>query len=328
MTKQTQDKIVIYKDTSGPQVEVRLGSGNIWLSQAQIAALFDTDRTSITRHLNNILKSGELVEKSNVQFLHIAGSDRPVKFYNLDFIISVGYRVNSKRATQFRQWATKRLRELVLKGYVIETKRLKDRAEVRLRELEDAIKLFRQAVMSKRLAGYERELLNIINDYTDTWITLNRYDNRSLKIEKVTKKALVRLDYAAVKQNIVRFKERLQKAGEATELFGKEVGEKLRSALGAIHQTFDAVDVYPSVEEKAAHLLYFVIKDHPFADGNKRIGSLLFLFYLVENRALYNKKGERKIESSALTTLALLVAESRPEQKDIMVKLIVNLINN
>ncbi len=180
---------------------------------------------------------------------------------------------------------------------------------------------------SKRLEGYEKELLNIITDYANTWFVLNQYDKGELSVEDVSKKKAVVLNYPEIQKSIAKFKERLMVKKEAGTLFGQEVGGKFQGVLGSINQTFSGKDLYPSIEEKAAHLLYFAIKDHPFADGNKRIGSLLFLLYLVENRYLLNKRGERKINDSALAALALLIAESKPDQKEVMVKLVVNLIN-
>ena len=297
------------------------------MTQAQISELFKTDRTSISKHVRNIIKSAELSEKSNVQNLHIANSDKPVKFYNLDFIISVGYRVNSTRATQFRIWATQKLRDYIIKGFVVNEKQLPEAHVAKLKELETAHKLIQQALESKRSEGYERELLNIITDYANTWFVLNLYDEQKLRIEKVSDRKSKGLNYDEVLRNIKRFRARLQAQKQATDLFGVEVSHKLASVIGSIDQTYGGQPLYKSLEEKAAHLLYFVIKDHPFVDGNKRIGSLLFLLYLIQNHIFYNRRGERKINDIALVALALLIAESKPAQKDIMVKLVVNLIN-
>jgi len=325
----TQDKgeIIIYRAPEGPEIQVRLKNETIWMTQAQISELFKTDRTSISKHVRNIIKSAELSEKSNVQNLHIANSDKPVKFYNLDFIISVGYRVNSTRATQFRIWATQKLRDYIIKGFVVNEKQLPEAHVAKLKELETAHKLIQQALESKRSEGYERELLNIITDYANTWFVLNLYDEQKLRIEKVSDRKSKGLNYDEVLRNIKRFRARLQAQKQATDLFGVEVSHKLASVIGSIDQTYGGQPLYKSLEEKAAHLLYFVIKDHPFVDGNKRIGSLLFLLYLIQNHIFYNRRGERKINDIALVALALLIAESKPAQKDIMVKLVVNLIN-
>jgi prophage maintenance system killer protein len=334
MTEETKKgEIVIYKDSQGPELQVKMDGDTVWMTQAQISELFQTDRTSITRHIRNILQTGELIasnstlKQANVQKMHI-GLDKPTIFYNLDMIISVGYKVNSKRATQFRIWATNRLKDYLLKGFAINEKRLKhlDDLQVKLKELESAHKLIQGALTSKRLEGYEKELLRIITDYADTWFLLNQYDKGDLSFEGVSKKPGPVLNYESLQKSITRFKERLMAKKEAGTLFGEEVSHKFKAVLGNINQTFGGKELYPSLEEKAAHLLYFLIKDHPFADGNKRIGALTFLLYLVENNFLYDKRGERKINDNTLTALALLIAESNPKDKDVMTKLVVNLI--
>jgi prophage maintenance system killer protein len=301
----------------------------LWLTQAQISELFGTKRPAVTKHLGNIFNSAELSEKSVCSILeHTAGDGKKykVQYYNLDAIIAVGYRVNSKRATQFRVWATRTLREYLLKGYVLDKARLES-TQAQIKELEGAVKLLQGAVESRRLEGYEKELLKIITDYTDTWVLLNKYDHDELVIENTTKKAVYALSYESVTKAIAQFKDRLLRKGEASDIFGQESGHKLEGLLGSIEQTWQGKPLYESLEEKAAHLLYFAIKDHPFVDGNKRIGSLLFLLYLIENHALYNRRGERKVNDNALVALALLVAESKPAQKEVMIKLIVNIIN-
>lgn len=305
----------------------------VWLSLQQMATLFGRDKSVISRHINNIYKEAELSQKATVAkyaTVQVEGGrniEREIEYYNLDVIISVGYRVNSKRGVQFRIWATQRLREYIVKGFVVNEKRLKEDTQNSMKELEGAVKLLQGAMQSERLAGYEKELLKIITDYTETWVLLNKYDHDGLLIENTTKKTTYRLEYEQITKSIAQFKKRLVSRGEASELFGVESGEKLQGLLGSIEQTFAGKDLYPSLEEKAAHLLYFAIKDHPFVDGNKRIGSLMFLLFLIRNHALYNKHGERKLNDNALAALALLIAESKPEQKEIMVKLVVNLIN-
>ncbi|OGE77915.1 MAG: hypothetical protein A2751_02625 [Candidatus Doudnabacteria bacterium RIFCSPHIGHO2_01_FULL_46_14] len=323
-------EIIIYKAATGPEIQVKLENDTVWLSQKQIAGLFGTERSVITKHLRNIFKTAELSQNSVCAFFaHTAADGKTYKtqYYNLDAVISVGYRVNSKLATEFRIWATQRLRDYIIKGFVINEKRLPEAHVTKLKELETAHKLIQQALESKRSKGYERELLNIISDYANTWFVLNLYDEQKLKIENVTEKKSRGLVYDEVLGNIKKFRARLQAQKQATDLFGVEVSHKLSSIVGGIEQTFGGKSLYKSLEEKAAHLLYFVIKDHPFVDGNKRIGSLLFLLYLIQNHMFYNRRGERKINDTALVALALLIAESKPEQKDIMVKLVVNLIN-
>jgi len=323
-------EIVIYKAPGGPELKVSFQNESLWLTQAQISELFQTDRTSIGRHLQNVFKTAELREDSVcAKIAHTAqdGKTYRVSYYNLDAIIAVGYRVNSKRATEFRIWATSKLRDYILKGFAVNQERLKDRkGQESLKEYEKAISLLQAAVENRRLEGYEKELLNIILDYSKTWIILNKYDEQKLIIENVTKKS-VALKYEKVKKSIDQFRTRLFKdAKRGSDLFGKEVSNKLEALLGNIEQTFDGKPLYASFEEKAAHLLYFAIKDHPFADGNKRIGALLFILYLVENHRVYNKKGERFISENALTALAILIAESRPDHKEVMVKVVANMI--
>lgn len=331
--QETKGEIAIYKSLEGPEVKVTLANETVWLTQAQMAELFDKDVRTVNEHVKNIIKTAELSQNQTIRKFRIVQIEgkkqvaREVNYYNLDMIISVGYRVNSKRGTQFRIWATQQLRNYILKGYAINARRLKEGQVSKLKELETAHKLIQQALESKRSEGYERELLRIINDYANTWFVLNLYDEDKLKIENVSAKSGASLDYEDVVKNIARFKHRLVSQKQATEIFGQEVGEKLKALLGNLEQTFAGLPVYQSLEEKAAHLLYFAIKDHPFVDGNKRIGSLLFLFYLIENHIFYNRRGERKINDSALAALSLLIAESKPAQKEVMVKLVVNLIN-
>ena len=327
---QPKGEIVIYRSPEGPEVKVTFQDESVWLMQKEIAELFGTQRPAITKHLRNIYKSSELSEKSVCSILEHTAKDGKIyktQYYNLDAIIAVGYRVNSKRATNFRIWATKTLREYVTRGFVLNEKRLKEARTAKLKELESAVKLLQGAAESNRLRGYEGDLLKIITDYTSTWLLLNKYDQGQLEIENVTTKLASPLAYDEAMKAVASFGKRLIVQKQAGEIFGKEYEGKFKAILGSINQAFGGQDLYRSVEEKAAHLLYLTIKDHPFVDGNKRIGSLMFLLFLIENRYLFNRKGERKITDNTLAALSLLVAESRPEQKDVMIKLIVNLIN-
>ena len=217
--QENKGEIVIYKAEAGPELRVSFHDETVWMTQADISELFQTDRSSITKHIKNIVKSGELVEKSNVQNLHIANSDKPVKFYNLDFILSVGYRVNSKRATQFRIWATQKLRDYLIKGFVINEQRLPEAHVAKLKELEIAHKLIQQALESYRAEGYERELLKIITDYANTWFVLNLYDEQKLAISNVSERKGRALVYEEVLKNIKRFRESLKNAKQTTHLF-------------------------------------------------------------------------------------------------------------
>ncbi len=336
MSEETKKgEIVIYKASEGPELQVQMDGETVWLSQAQMATLFQKNVDTVSLHIRNIYKEKELdlvktsLKQANTSNPRI-GLNKPITYYNLDVIISVGYRVKSKNGTQFRIWATNRLKDYIVKGFAINEKRLKelDSLKVQLRELEGAHKLIQGALASRRLEGYEKELLRIITDYADTWFLLNQYDKGELNTESLSKKEGEALNYESIKTSIVRFKERLAAKKEAGSLFGEEVGNKFKAVLGSINQTYGGKNLYPSIEEKAAHLLYFCIKDHPFADGNKRIGSLTFLLYLVENNFLYDKKGERKINDNTLTALALLIAESEPKDKEVMVRLVANLLKN
>ncbi|HEX9503078.1 MAG TPA: RhuM family protein [Patescibacteria group bacterium] len=329
--QENNGEIIIYKGEQTPEIRVSLVDDSVWLSQSQIAELFDRNIPTVNEHIKHVYKTGELSQNSVTRKFRITAKDGKtynVEHYNLDMIISVGYRVNSKRGTQFRIWATQRLRDFLLKGYLVNEKRLQENQQLKLKELQQAVGLMQEALGVKRLEGYEKELLNIITDYTNTWITLNQFDSGSLSLEQVNKKKEIKYpDYDQVKKAVERFKVRLMKDAAASELFGSEVNKKLAQVLGNLGHTFGGKDLYPSLDEKAAHLLYFAVKDHPFVDGNKRIGALLFLLFLINNNYLLNKKGEKKINDSALTALTLLVAESKPSQKDVMIRLIVNLIN-
>lgn len=305
-------------ETENKQVTVRLEGETVWLSQEQMASLFERERSVISKHLRNVFADGELDEKSNVQNLHIAGSDKPTRFYNLDVIISIGYRVNSKRGVRFRQWATRVLREHLSDGYSLNATRLAERG---LDEARQAIELLARSLADPALiSDTGREFIGLIAGYAKTWHLLLKYDEDGLQLPAACQPARGILDYATARRALDDLKASLHACGEATDLFAREHGESLHGILGSIEQTMFGEPLYPSREEKAAHLFYFVIKDHPFADGNKRSGAFLLLLYLRQEAM------PSSINPAALTALTLLVAESRPQNKDLMIRLIVNLL--
>ncbi len=317
-------QIIIYKGKKGPEIEVRIKKETVWLNQAQISRLFDTERSVITKHLKNIFNSGELKEKSNVQKMHIPFSDKPANFYNLDAIISIGYRVNSKRATQFRIWATKTLKNHLLKGYTINESRLLKQAE-HLRELQSAISFLQEKSGHGLLENQGQEILKLLANYSKSLSLLEQYDKRRLKVP-TGKKAKLILTYEQAKNIICSLKNELLAKREASEFFGAETDKKLEGIIKNLYQTFGGKELYKTIEEKAAHLLYLIIKDHPFVDGNKRIASFLFVYYLDKNVYLHKDSGERKINDNALVVLALLIAASNPKEKDAMTRIIMNLL--
>ncbi|MCX6784785.1 MAG: virulence protein RhuM/Fic/DOC family protein [Candidatus Komeilibacteria bacterium] len=330
MKKQENQAVVIYQAKSGA-LEFRgdFKRDTIWASQAQIAKVFGIERSVVTKHINNVLKDKEIDKKSNVQKLHIATSDKPISFYSLDVILSVGYRINSAKAIEFRIWATKILKKHLLDGYTINEKRLKENRNFKLKEMEKAVGLLQRVMSVKQLNTIESQgLLKVITDYTQTWVLLQQYDEGKLCLPKATNKVLSALDYEESKKSFQQLKFELRSKKEASDLFGQERGQAFQGIIGNLYQTFGGKDVYPSLEEKAAHLLYFVIKDHPFVDGNKRIGSFLFILFLVKNNYLLNKKGERKINNNALVALALLIAESDPKEKEVIITVVTNLLVN
>ncbi|SFJ65844.1 Fic/DOC family protein [Desulfomicrobium apsheronum] len=315
-------EISIYQTESGA-VEVRLEQDTVWLNQAQMVALFGRDQSVISRHIGNIFKEGELVRESNMQKMHIANSDKPVEFFNLDVIISVGYRVKSVQGTRFRQWATRTLREHLTQGYTLNRQRL----EANARELEAALLLVRKAVHSPNLqidAG--RGLIEIITRYAQTFLLLQRYDEGLLtEPVQLPGGALPTLDTA--RALVAGLKADLMARGEATSLFAQERGDAFAALLGNLDQTVFGEPAYPSVEAKAAHLLYFVIKNHPFADGNKRCGAFLFVEFLSRNGRLLGADGAPVLNDIGLAALALLVAESAPAQKETIIRLIMNMLS-
>ncbi len=328
MSEIKRGEIVIYQTPDKKvKIDVSLENETIWLTQAQIALLFGVNRPAVTKHLKNILKEKELDEKSVCSILeHTAqdGKKYKTQFYNLDAIISVGYRVNSKRATQFRIWATNTLKNYLVKGYAINEKRLLE-AQNKFKELQTAIDFLKKKSGNELMVGQEQEILNLLADYSKTLTLLEQYDTEKIPLAKQGKGKFV-LDYSVAEKIIAGVKKELAEKKEASELFGQDNGEKLKGIVGNIYQTFDKKELYPSIEEKAAHLLYFIIKDHPFVDGNKRIASFLFIYFLDKNNYLYKESGEKKINDNALVALALLIAVSDMSEKEKLIKIITNLL--
>ncbi len=326
----SKGEIVIYQ-TSKKEVElkVRLEKETVWLDAHQMAWVFDVNRPAIVKHINNIYKTGELDKKSTCSILEQVAADgkiRKMNLYNLDAIISVGYRVNSRRATQFRIWATNVLKQHILQGYTINQERLLETRE-KFKELQNTIAFLENKVGNKQLKGQEREILDLLANYSKTLRLLEQYDKGKLSLIKTEKGRFV-LKYEDATPVIREIKTELIAKKEASGLFGQESEEKFKAILGNIQQTFGGKELYPSLEEKAAHLLYFIIKDHPFVDGNKRIGSFLFVYFLDRNDYLFRKTGERKVNDNALTTLALLIAVSDPKDKDVLIKIVTNLLSD
>ena len=315
-------EVIIYKAKDGHiELDINLAGETVWLTQQQIADLFGTKRPAITKHLKNIFNSEELIESSvssKMERTAADGKSYQTKFYNLDTIVSVGYRVNSHQATEFRIWATEVLKNHLIHGYTTNEKRL---SELGVKELQQTINLLEKTLVNNELVNeVGAETIQIIIGYAKTWELLLAYDEDKLMLPEKGKPALSALNYSAALEAIKSLKSDLASRKEATALFGQERDKGLESILNNIEQTFDQMPLYPSAEERAAHLLYFVIKDHPFVDGNKRISCLMFLLYLRQQNISI------KINENGLVALALLIAESNPVQKDLMVRLVVNLL--
>jgi prophage maintenance system killer protein len=291
-----------------------------------MASLFGRDKSVIFRHLYKIFSEGELKRDSVVAKNATTGPDGKVyqvEYFNLDVIISVGYRVKSIRGTQFRIWANQVLKEYLVKGYTIDKKRLQDQSR-QLEELKQTVKLLGNVIESKALNSEEATgLLKVVTDYAYALDVLDKYDHQELEIGSTTREELFQITYPDAMKAIRGLKEKFG----GSMLFGNEKDESFQGSLAAIYQTFGKKDLYPSVEEKAANLLYFVIKNHSFSDGNKRIAAFLFVWFLEKNNILYRPDGTKKIADNALVALTLMIAESRPDEKDMMIKVVVNLIN-
>ena len=326
MTENLNDKIIIYQSEDGKtQLDVKLEGETVWLTQKQIAELFGTKRPAITKHLKNIYASEELIEESTCSILEHMGNDGRqsynTKYYNLDAILSVGYRVNSKNATRFRQWANSVLKQYLVKGYAINENIRKHQ----IAELRQLIQVLGRAIQQQpaKTTDESNALFDVVVDYTYALDTLDNYDYQRLHISKTTKEE----PFHATYENAMHEIDVLRQKFGGSVLFGNEKDESFKSSIGQIYQTFDGTELYPSVEEKAAMLLYLVTKNHSFSDGNKRIAATLFLWFMNNNAILYRPDGTKRIADNTLVALTLMIAESKTEEKDIMVKVVVNLIN-
>ena len=317
--------IVIYQAVDGQtELEVHLEGETVWLSQAQMAELFDRDRTVIGKHISNIYREKELDRDTTcAKFAHMGNETDQLyetTLYSLDVIISVGYRVKSHRGTQFRMWANKVLKEYLIKGYAVNSNVQVEQLE----ELKRTIAIMRNVILEKSVSKSEAlGLLRVISDFAYGLDTLDRYDYQQLEISDTTVEEIYRATYSSAKEALQTLKEKFG----ASELFGREKDESFRSTMGAIYQTFNGKDLYPSVEEKAANLLYLTVKNHSFSDGNKRIAAFLFLWFLEKNGILYREDGSRLLDNNTLVALTLMIAQSRTEEKAVMTKVVVNLIN-
>ena len=317
-----ENQIVIYQTEDGQtKIDVRLENETVWLNTNQMSWLFEREESNIRRHIINVFKEGELPRENNVHFLHVNGVKKPVPFYNLDVIISVGYRVKSQRGVQFRQWANKVLKEYLIKGYVVNERIRRHQ----IGELRQLVGMLGRTIQNQPLLSNDETnaLFEVVTDYTYALDTLDNYDYQRLTIEKTTKEESFHATYENAMAEINQLREKFG----GSVLFGNEKDDSFKSSIGQIYQTFGGVELYPSVEEKAATLLYLVTKNHSFSDGNKRIAATLFLWFLNNNGILYREDGSKRLADNTLVALTLMIAESKPEEKDVMVKVVVNLIN-
>ena len=316
--KTKNNNIAVYQAKNGA-IELRADSKmeTVWATQAQIAEIFDIERSVITKHINNIIKIGEINEKSNVQKMHIANSDKPVSFYSLDIILSIGYRANSGKAIEFRKWANKILRQHITKGYTVNPVMIKNNYQQFLKAIDDIKKL---VPVDSNIDN--TSILELVTAFADTWLSLDAYDKDNLVVKGKTKKQVI-LTVGQLNKFLGEFKKELVKKGEATDIFGIEVRKDVVSGIiGNVIQSFGGQALYPTVEEKAAHLLYFMVKNHPFIDGNKRSGAFAFVWFLKKAGLLERSK----ITPPALTALTLFIAESDPKNKERMIKIVLQLL--
>lgn len=317
-------KIVIYQTKDGKtSIDVKLENETVWLTLSQITELFDRDKSVVSRHISNVFREGELDRNSVVAKNATTASDGKiyqVEYFNLDVIISVGYRVKSQRGTQFRIWANKILKDYLIKGYAI-NQQVK---AAQLADLKSTVRLLSNVIEHKQLTLDEANgLLRVITDYTYGLDTLDKYDYQQLEVDSTTPTEEFRATYEEAMEAI----QLLQKKFGSSDLFGNEKDQSFKSSINTIYQTFGGEELYPSIEEKAAMLFYLVVKNHSFSDGNKRIAAFLFLWFLEKNGILYKSDGSKLIGNNTLVALTLMIAESRTEEKDVMVKVVINLIN-
>lgn len=322
MTENLNNKIIIYQSEDGKtQLDVKLEGETVWLSTRQMAELFNKEESNIRRHVNNVFKEAELKRENNVHFLHVNGVKKPVPYYTLDVIISVGYRVHSQRGVRFRQWANSVLKQYLVKGYAI-NENIRKQQIAELRQLVQVVSRTIQQQPAKS-TDESNALFDVVVDYTYALDTLDDYDYQRLHIARITKEE----PFHATYENAMHEIDLLRQKFGSSVLFGNEKDESFKSSIGQIYQTFGGTELYPSVEEKAAMLLYLVTKNHSFSDGNKRIVATLFLWFMNNNGILYRPDGSKRIADNTLVALTLMIAESKTEEKDIMVKVVVNLIN-
>lgn len=324
MNSEKGDIVIYQAETGATALQVHLDHDTVWLTQKQMAELFGKTVPTINEHIKNVFREGELKEEAvirNFRITAVDGKSYDTAHYNLDVIISVGYRVKSQKGTRFRQWATRVLHDHIVKGYTVNEQRLREES-AKLQEMQQTMELLVRTLTTQEMVTETgRDVLRVINDYAYALATLDRYDHGTLAIEGTTKQTLHVIDYAEGIGIVSAMK------GEFDGLFGVEKDQGFKSALGTIYQTFDGKELYLSVEEKAANLLYFIVKNHAFSDGNKRIAAALFIYFLGMNAILYRTDGSKRLADNALVALTLLIAESRPEEKETIVKVIVNLIN-
>lgn len=327
---QEDQQIVIYQTESGEtQIDVRLEQETVWLSQAQMSELFDKDADTIGLHLKNIYESGELEEQATTEESSVVRQEgkrqvrRKLRFYNLDAILCVGYRVNSKKGTQFRIWANNTLKKFLVQGYALNERKLQVEQE-KLNDLKRTIALSSRLLHTQALTLQESQsILAVLEQYSHALSVLDDYDHQRLQVVGTRPVAHPKIEYHEAMEQIHLWREKETLGG----LFGNEKDNSFKSALETIYQTFDGQELYPSIEEKAANLLYFIVKNHAFSDGNKRIAAAMFVWFLERNNHLYNDFGEKRIADNALVAFTLLIAESKPEEREMMVKVIINLIN-